>query len=269
MEVWTWTWDPAVLAALAVAVYVYARFAGPLRPRPGQVVLFAAGVLAVFAALVTPVNAVGDRYLFTLHVVNHQLLQMAAPILFVLSVPRKSWPRRARERRRARRGELLTAGVVFALYNLVIWLWHWPLGAGASGGLRQACGLPTGLPKENPLLATLEDGIPLLVGLPFWAIALRPASVAWRASAARLALLVGSWLFNWLISFFIGLAGRPLYGTYLVLPRVWGLSPLADQALGAGIMWVMGNMMYGAVLLWLLWRLLRREEAADAAVQRA
>ena len=43
------------------------------------------------------------------------------------------------------------------------------------------------------------------------------------------------------VAAFISLAREVLYPWYTVAPRVFGLSPLADQAAGGLIMWVPGN----------------------------
>lgn len=262
-----WTWNPILLAWLGVSLYLYVRFMPLLRPRPRQVVAFALGIGAVVAGLLSPVNAAGDRYLFTLHVTTHMLAQVVAPVLLVWAVPRALWE--ALEDRPGWRrlvASPVTLAIAFLLYNGVMGLWHWPLPPGE--GLRVACGLPLDLPKQDPFLSSLEDLMPLGVGLPFWALALYPGEGGARP-LYRAAMVFATWVFGWLLSFVIGLAGRPLFGTYLVLPRLWGLDPLADQALGAGLMWVMGHMAYGGLLLWLLWRAVRGRRREPAGLPAA
>lgn len=255
-----WTWNPLLIAWLAVAAYLYGRFLLPLKPRPRQVVAFAAGCGALVVGLLSPVNAAGDRYLFTLHVVTHMLAQVVAPLLMLWGMPHRlvevlegqAWWRR-------RVGSPVLALGAWLLYNGVMLFWHWPLPPGE--GLRVACGLPLDLPKQNPFLASLEDVLPHGVGLFFWSVALYPGRYG-LPLVVRGLMLATTWVISWLVSFVIGLAGRPLFGTYLVLPRLWGLDPVADQVLGAGLMWVMGHMVFGGLLVLLFWWWVRegREE---------
>ena len=63
----------------------------------------------------------------------------------------------------------------------------------------------------------------------------------------------------------ITLSGSTLYPFYAEAPRVWGLSPLADQQLGGLIMWVPGGLLFWVAMsvVWFRWS--ARETAGDAA----
>src|SRR5207244_1739172 len=65
----------------------------------------------------------------------------------------------------------------------------------------------------------------------------------------------------------ITLSERVLYPFYAAAPRVWGLTPLADQQLGGLLMWVVGTiyLWVAASVVWFRWA--GREESAD--VERA
>lgn len=247
-----WTWNPLLIAWLALAGYLYGRFMLSFKPRPLQVVAFGTGVLLVVVALLSPVNAAGDRYLFTLHIITHMLAQVVGPVLMVWAVPKRlveGLDQRPGWRRLV--GSPLLAVAAWLLYNGVMILWHWPLPPGE--GLRVACGLPLDLPKQDPFLASLEDVLPHGIGLLFWSLVLYPGQHGPRC-IVRVLMLGTTWAIKWLVSFIIGLAGRPLFGTYLVLPRLWGLDPVADQALGAGLLWVVGHTVFGGLLVVLFWR---------------
>jgi putative membrane protein len=62
----------------------------------------------------------------------------------------------------------------------------------------------------------------------------------------------------------ITLAETVLYPFYATAPRVWGLSPLADQQLGGLLMWVVGTMYLWVAggVVWFRWS--AREEAGEA-----
>jgi len=62
----------------------------------------------------------------------------------------------------------------------------------------------------------------------------------------------------------ITLAEQVLYPFYSAAPRVWGLTPLADQQLGGLLMWVVGTiyLWITATVVWFRWS--AREERGDA-----
>ena len=50
------------------------------------------------------------------------------------------------------------------------------------------------------------------------------------------------------IAIFIALASDVLYPAYASAPRLWGITPLADQQLGGLIMWIPGGLFFTVVL---------------------
>ena len=65
-------------------------------PGPLQAAAFAAGILALLAALASPLDALGEDYLFSAHMLQHVLLGDIAPVLLLLSpLARDPAPRHA------------------------------------------------------------------------------------------------------------------------------------------------------------------------------
>jgi len=62
----------------------------------------------------------------------------------------------------------------------------------------------------------------------------------------------------------ITLSDRILYPFYTAAPRVWGLTPLADQQIGGLLMWVPGGLVLwlAMTVVWFRWS--GREERGDA-----
>ena len=136
----SWTWEPSVLAgtlALAAAYIWLVRSRGrDASWSPLARVYFAAGLLAMFVALASPIDTGGDRYLFSLHMLQHLLLAMVVPPLLLLGLP-EQWRAGASPHasgaggaRRAFKTFLdrvhvspLAANVIF---NLVLAAWHLP-----------------------------------------------------------------------------------------------------------------------------------------------
>ena len=94
---WLTEWNTApslwVGTALVIAAYLYAI--GPLRKKyhladsvkRSQVVAFLLGVFIMFLALASPLDELGDEYLFSAHMVQHLLITVAGPPLLLVGTP--------------------------------------------------------------------------------------------------------------------------------------------------------------------------------------
>jgi cytochrome c oxidase assembly factor CtaG len=89
-----WTFEPVVVLLLAVAAIAYIGGIRRLWRAAGaghgisrlQAAAFAIGWLAVFTALVSPVDAVSSE-LFSVHMIQHELLMIVAAPLLVFGSP--------------------------------------------------------------------------------------------------------------------------------------------------------------------------------------
>ena len=134
-----WLADPLVLVPLALfaGIYVWrfaqarkevgasasARGVGPL-----QALAFAGGMLALLVALVSPLDGLGDDYLFSAHMVQHVLIGDVAPLLILLGLSRvimRPATRRLTSVER-RLGPLASPATGIALWLVLMYLWHIP-----------------------------------------------------------------------------------------------------------------------------------------------
>lgn len=207
---------------------------------------FYGGLLALFAALDSPVAAYDTR-LFSVHMTQHVLLMMVAPPLIVLGRPwllvwqplplgfrrttakgvaRESWASPLRSAGRFV-GRPLSAWLL-ACGTLVVW--HLPVFYDATVRNAGIHDLEHALFFATSLLLWMQ----LIDSSPF-----RPRLDHFqRAAYGAAALVVG-----WILAIVLALAPSPLYGAYAQLSgRPGGLSALADQQLGAGVLWVPGSL---------------------------
>src|SRR5438874_5019798 len=90
-----WNWEPSIVIGTALIVGLYLYAVGPLRKRyqlaehvkRGQVVAFLLGMLIMFLALVSPLDELGDSYLFSAHMVQHLCLTIIGPPLLLIGTP--------------------------------------------------------------------------------------------------------------------------------------------------------------------------------------
>src|SRR5947209_8764804 len=130
----SWSLEPAVLVgvlALSVAYLSgWRRARGSAerhRPGVGRLALFAGGLLAILAALVSPIDGLGEQ-LLVMHMLQHILLLDIAPILLILGLT-KVLLRPVTRRLHAieqKAGYLAHPAFAVIAYAGLMWLWHIP-----------------------------------------------------------------------------------------------------------------------------------------------
>lgn len=211
--------DPALIVALLALAAAHIRW----RLREGSGAgLAAAGWAVTAAALVSPLCALSVA-LFSARVGQHMLLALVAAPLLALALPGAGGPR-----------SLWAAAGAFLV---ALWAWHMP----------------------GPYAATFtSDAVYWLMHLTLtgsavwlWRGLLHDRGLAGMAAGLLTSVQMG------VLGAVLTLAGVPLFAEHLATASAWGLSPLADQALGGLIMWVPGMAFFiasAARSLHLLWR---------------
>jgi putative membrane protein len=266
-----WSLAPELALPLAALAGLYAvgwwrlarRGARPSwRPLAGL-----GGLLALAAALLTPLAALG-HFLFAAHMTQHMLLMaVAAPLLLLADpLPAVLWalPRPLR----LRAGRLLTGGhplratwerlttvpVAALVYAAVLWAWHLPRAYEAALG--------------GEWVHHVEHLAFFAAAVLFWWPVIGPAPRAHRPASygLRIAHVVTAALHGSILAMLLAWSPRVLYETYAAVPRVTTLTPLEDQALGGVIMWAGSSTVDMLAVLALVWGLLAAlERPAGAA----
>jgi len=235
-ELWTaWRPDPLVVVALGLAALGYRRMHARSRRRRGEGAAFAAGLAAVAVALASPLDGAAGA-LFSAHMLQHLLLVLVAAPLLVAGLPPlpvravPSWARGWLD-------ALLHPVVVWALGTVTLWAWHLPVLYDAA--------------VRNDVLHAFEHATLLGTALLLWAVVWgkgpRPVAVP-----EAVALLFATMLASAALGAVLTLAGSPLYSVHATTTAAWGLTPLQDQRLAGGIMWVPAGLVYMAVMAGLL-----------------
>ena len=256
-----WDWEPSILigTALVIGLYVYA--VEPLRRKyhladeikVSQAVCFLLGVGIIFFALFSPLDYIGDHYLFSVHMVQHLLLSLVGPMLMVIGTPGWLIKPLLRQRLILKAVKVLTwPYLAFTLLNADLFLWHAP-------SLYD-------LTLANDGIHLLEHLTFIVFGVIFWWPVFSPL----EEDLPRLSI-GGRILYLFLAGMPMTLLGAgltftpPLYAPYINAPRLWGLSATTDQQLGGLIMWVPTNLMYIAMMSGLFIRWMQRQDEKQRA----
>ena len=227
-----------------------------------QAACFTAGWLTLVVALLSPLDALGSL-LFSVHMVQHELLMIVAAPLLVVGRPLAPWiwalPPAWRKpaadicRRTGLQpavGWLTRPFVASIVSVLALWAWHIPALFGAA--------------LRNEWIHATQHACFFVSSLLFWwaLFARRSARSSYPGIFYVFAAGVQSSLLGALLTF----AAAPWYDTYVGTASALGLSSLEDQQLGGLIMWIPGGLVYLAIALALLGAWIR---AADRVASRA
>ena len=263
---WQWSWQPWVVACLSISAVLYvvgtARLwahAGPGRGVSAQQAAnFALGWLILALSLLSPLDSLGDK-LFSAHMIQHELLMIAAAPLLVLGRPLAIWVWALPYAwRRAVGGFFHSPGwripwlvvtgplVAWVLHALALWLWHIP-------ALFEAA-------LKNEAIHTLQHVSFLGTALIFWWSVLGTTSR--RSSGLALLSIFTTMVHTGALGAILTLSRTPWYPSYADTTFQFGVTPLQDQQIGGLVMWVPAGFVYIACGLGVATRLFNRSAPA-------
>ena len=272
---WTaWNPNPLPTLLLLVAAYLYVtglgRWERPSHPvNLWQRASFFAGLLAIFLALQSPLDAL-SQHMLSFHQIQHFLLRMVAPLLVLLGAPmtptlrglppwalmgvvrpvvKNPWARRAYAR---------ITNPVFAtiLFLGILALWQVPG--------------PHNLALRNTLVHELMHLTMLGSGFLFYWLVIDPkphrSSMHYGLRVLYLGLII---IPNTFLGAAITFSRRVLYSGYADVEQPFNVSLMTDQQLGGMLLWVPGDMMsiVAAGVVMVMWY--EREEGEGRTGTRA
>jgi len=257
----TWSPEPVLLVGVVLAGAVYLAGVRRLRARgdvwPGRrTASTLAGLATIVLATMSALGAYDDT-LFSVHMVQHMLLSVVAPVLLALGAPvtlaLRTAPAGARARLLAVLHSRAAAVVAFPLVGWVVFV-------GTPFALYFS-GLYEATLRSSVLHALLHLHL-LLVGCLFCWPLLGLDPVPGRVSHGfRLVLVFAMLPFHAFLGISI-MSSRSVIAAdyYAALARPWGASPLGDQHTGGGILWAAGDLVGLLLAVTLLLQWLRAEQ---------
>jgi putative membrane protein len=229
-----WRWNSILLLLTALALAGYFLAFG----RRGRPAYFGAALFIFLFALISPVNALANGYLFSAHMIQHILLVLIVPALLLLSLPRTfSLPRPLASFTHPFIGWIAGVGAM--------WFWHAPALCNAATTSRTVFAIQT---------ISL-----LLMGSVFWWQVLAPrdaekltpaAGIIYLFTACTACSILG------IILTFAPVSICPAYqqpvdrlGLLSTIRSDWGLTSDKDQQIGGLLMWVPMCLIYLTAIL--------------------
>jgi cytochrome c oxidase assembly factor CtaG len=235
-----WLFEPVPLALAALAAALFLQGFVRLRRRGradhasfGRLALFAAGLGLTVAALVSPLDPVGDQFLLSAHMLQHLLIGDAGPALmlvavrgplvfFLLPAPLMRILGRS-ERVRDVAASLVRPRVALGAWALAYGAWHIPSFYDYAA--------------THQLVHDAEHASFVVAGVLVWSLLVDPAGQRRLSRGRRLAVAAGLFAMGTVIADVLIFSLHPLYPLYAnQAERVFSLSPLHDQQLAGLVM---------------------------------
>lgn len=259
-----WLPDPAVLAPLALVVFIYVRRfiqarreAGGRGAGIGQAAAFAGAMLALLAALISPIDSLGEDYLFSAHMLQHVLLGDIAPVLFLLSLSRvimRPVTRRLQGVERAL-GPLASPWTGLVVWLGIMYVWHIP-------ALYDAA-------LEHSGVHALEHVTFASAGFLYWWFLLSPVRSRTRLTGVMPVIyMVTAKISVGLLGIVITFSPDVLYSFYDRPGEVWGMTPLEDQSVAGMVMALEQSFVMGIALVLIFVRMLSESEREEQRAER-
>jgi putative membrane protein len=243
----------ALQISYLLCVDAYRDRFGNARPvSTARQLVFAEGVVVLFLALASPLHDIADRFLFSAHMLQHLLITLVAAPLLVAGTP--GWLLRALLEATHLTGFARWARhplIAFSGFNLIFSLAHVPA--------------VYELALSNPALHAAEHLMFLGTAVVLWlpVLSQAPDILPRYPALGQVLYLFLQTVPSSLVGALLSASGGSFYPTYVLAPRLVGLSPLEDQQLGGLLMWVGSGFYFliATAIVFFTWA--AREEAAN------
>jgi putative membrane protein len=253
-----WHTEPALIGGLLFVAWVYAILVGPFRNKicpdlpysSRHTFWFSAGLLSFYLAVGSPLDPLGENFLFFAHMIQHNVLMYVSPLFILLGIPQPLVDRFLETH------PLLESILRFflhpiiagLLFTLVFSFWHF-------GVFYEAA-------IQNKTLHMAEHLSMFFTSVAMWWPICGPSK---RITPIRfgpqmlyvLALMLGQTPIFAVLTF----SEDVLYETYFYAERIINLSPIEDQKAG-GVLMKLANMAVSVgVLSSVFYRWTKQQEA--------
>ena len=268
----SWDFEPIVVVVLAVASMVYARAysrasrTAPKPPGAGHWMPFYSGIAVIVIALLSPIDAIGDSYLLSAHMLQHVLLADIAPALIVLGLRapvlplglskgalRAVAPGSPSGRWLAR---LTSPWVAVPVWVSVTWVWAIPS--------------VFDFATQHQLVHDIEHLTLFYAGLALWWLIIDPLPRhRLRSNGSRLALLGITRVASAFVCLPLTWLTQTEYPFYAAAPRAYGISAINDQHIAGAAMCFLEVLVFGIAFVVVFLNVLARDEARTVLAEEA
>jgi len=250
-------WEPVPSIAIGLIALVVAYLWATKFKVTFKTVIFLSGIAILWIGLMSPLDELGDEYLFSAHMVQHMILEFIGPVMLIAALPEEmvqAWMKVPALKLAER--ILGNPYVALTVATVVMLVWHVP---------------PIyDITLENETVHIIEHVTFMISGSMLWWPVFKPipegrlspmAATIYLTVAGFLASILGMIYTMSDVAFYAAYANPDDHHNLLPLIREqWGLSQLEDQKLGGAIMWVICTLNFFWALMAVMIEWLREGE---------
>jgi putative membrane protein len=211
----------------------------------------------LFAAVASPIDGLGENYLFSAHMLQHILLGDLAPLLLLVSLSRvmmRPLTRRLHKVERAMGRFANPITFIFA-WLFLICVWHIPTLYNAA--------------LEHPFVHGVEHLTFFTAGTLVWWPLIQPVPMRYRLKGlGAFGYTFGAKISLGVLGLYLTWSKSVAYDYYNHVPQIWGLSHLEDQNVGGALMMVEQAIVLVIVEAILFVKMLNASEEAERRRER-
>ena len=240
-----WHTEPALIGGILFICWMYSVVLGPFKsPRnpnstflPSHALWFGLGVVSFYLAVGSPLDPLGENYLFFAHMIQHNILMYLSPLFMLLGIPPENLDLFLEKNRSIQKIFAFFVHPIIAglLFTLVFSFWHF------SAFYEAAI-------RDKTLHMAEHLSMFFSSVLMWWPLVskskLCPALSFGPQMLYVLALMLGQTPIFAILTF----SKEVLYDTYFYAERIINLSPLEDQKTG-GVLMKLANMVVSVGVL--------------------
>lgn len=237
---WEWHLEPELILLLSIVLVGYFHLSQRYRkdrPFPlKQSLLFFSGIFLFYAAVASPIDYIGEEFLFFVHMIQHTIFIYPVAILILIGLP--EWliqPVVEDPRIQPVLKKLLHPIVGCLAFGVTFSIWHVPF-------LYE-------MALKDQMVHNLEHFSFLITALMMWWPILTPVK-SYKLHPGVQLLYILALTIAQLPSFFVlVVSAEVLYPTYALAERIMDLTPIGDQMMGAVVMKLCGMLVFSGAFL--------------------
>ena len=233
-----WHTEPALIAGILFVCWAYSVLLGPIRSKSNPnaphtaryAYWFAAGIITFYLAVGSPLDPLGENYLFFAHMIQHNILMYLSPLFILLGIPHQILDEFLEKNVGTRKILKFLVHPIIAglLFTLVFSFWHF-------------CAFYEAAIRDKTLHMAEHLSMFFTSILMWWPLCSRSKLIPALPFGLQILYILALMLGQTPIFAILTFSKEVLYDTYFYAERIMDISPLEDQKTG-GVLMKLANM---------------------------
>jgi putative membrane protein len=212
------------------------------------------GWAIAYLAVASPLDQIGEDFLFSVHMFQHMILIYIVPPLVLYGLP--SWmvdPLLSWKWMNYICKRFFNPAIAAVCFVLGYSMWHIPPLAEAA--------------LQNKNIHILEHLVMFVTAMQVWWPIMSPSKVLPRSSyGVQMLLVFGLMATQYPVLGYVAFVGEVVYPTYELAPRILPISPLDDQILAGVIMYIFNMTQSMIILCYAFYKWYQQEECSKVCI---